>query len=129
MPARIQEFVESMGIKPSDRVLEVGCGHGLAATLVCQKLGEGGMYVAVDRSRRMVRAAETRNQGYVRSGTAKFVTSAFESLNLGEERFDKVFAMRVRLFFAEPEKAQRLAKRWLAPGGRIFVQYDEPGAG
>jgi hypothetical protein len=34
--------------------------------------------------------------------------------------------MRVRLFHDEPERARQLASRWLAPGGRLFVQYDEP---
>lgn len=48
---------------------------------------------------------------------------------LGDERFDKVLAMRVRLFHDEPDLARQLAERWLAPRGKLFVQYDEPAQG
>lgn len=125
MPDRIERFVKSMDIQPNDRVLEIGCGHGIAATLVCKKL-VAGSYVAVDRSQKMVAAAEKRNKAFVQAGVARFVESSFEILDLGEERFDKVFAMRVRLFHDQPERARKLAERWLKVDGALFVEYDEP---
>lgn len=126
MADRIARFVEAMEIGPRDRVLEIGCGHGVAATLVCARL-DGGRYVAVDRSPKMIAAAARRNQAFVEAGRASFLVAPLESLDLGEQRFDKVFAMRVRLFVDEPERARALAQRWLAPGGRLFVEYDAPG--
>ncbi len=74
----------------------------------------------------MIAAAMKRNEGYVSAGVAKFVVSDLESLDLGEERFDKVFAMRVRIFHDEPERARELVGKWLATKGKIFVEYDEP---
>jgi len=73
-----------------------------------------------------VAAATARNAQHVASGRARFLQADFDSMDLGGQRFDKVFAMRVRLFFAEPERARELAQRWLAPGGQLFVEYDEP---
>jgi len=125
MTHRIASFVEAMNVQPNDRVLEIGCGHGVAGTLICQKL-QGGRYVAVDRSGKMIAAATKRNEAYVRAGVARFVLADLESLDLGEEKFDKVFAMRVRLFHDDPERARALAGRWLAPNGKLFVEYDEP---
>lgn len=125
MPDRIESFVASMAIQPGDRVLEIGCGHGVAATLACQKLNTG-RYVAIDRSLKMIAAAEKRNRTFVTAGLARFVQSTLERLDLGEERFDKVFAMRVRLFHDQPELARKLAERWLTADGVLFVQYDEP---
>ena len=127
MSDRIPAFVKAMRVRPTDHVLEIGCGHGIAATLVCEALTKG-KYVGLDRSRRMLDAAATRNAGFVQSGTAEFVEGAFEEVDLGKRRFDKIFAMRVGLFHREPERATQLAKRWLAPGGKLFVAYDEPGA-
>jgi len=115
-----------MNVRPNDRVLEIGCGHGVAATLVCQKLRHG-RYVAVDRSSKMIAAARQRNESYIRTGLAAFIVSELESLDLGEGRLDKVFAMRVRIFHDEPERARELVGKWLAPRGKIFVEYDEPG--
>ncbi len=126
MSQRIQLFIESMDIRPSDRVLEIGCGHGVAASLVCQKLGRGGRYVGIDRSIKMIAAARKRIDVSVQSGVAELILSDLETLDLGEARFDKVFAQRVRLFFTDSERAHGLVTRWLAPAGKLFVEYDEP---
>lgn len=125
MSERLRAVVERMRIRPSDRVLEIGCGQGVAATLVCERLEEGRL-TAVDRSRKMIDAAIRRNASFVRSGKAEFLCAALEELDLGARRFDKVFAVRVGLFRREPARARRLAERWLAPGGEVFVEYDPP---
>lgn len=126
MSDRIQRFVDAMKIRPGDRVLEIGCGHGVAAGRVCERLTTG-RYVAIDRSAKMIAAATRRNDVHVRAGQARFLVASLEAAELGDERFDKVFAMRVRLFHDAPAEAERLARRWLAPRGRLFVEYDEPG--
>ena len=125
MSGRLQRVVEGLALRPSDRVLEIGCGHGVAATLVCERL-DGGAYTAVDRSPKMVEAARRRNAEHVAAGRAEFLVMALEALELGERRFDVIFAARVGLFHREPERARALAEPWLAPGGRLVVAYDAP---
>ena len=125
MSERIEKMVVAMNIQPNDRVLEIGCGHGIAATLICRMLS-GGSYLGVDRSRKMVAAAANRNTNYVSAGVAGFVVGRLEDLDLGQARFDKILAMRVRIFHDQPDEARRLAQRWLAPPGELFVEYDQP---
>jgi ubiquinone/menaquinone biosynthesis C-methylase UbiE len=120
---RLRRVVDRLDLRPDDRVLEIGCGHGVAATLVCERLA-GGRLTAVDRSPKMIEAATRRNAAYVAGGTAEFLVGALEDLRLGDRRFDKVFAVRVGLFHREPERARALVEPWLAPGGRLLTEYD-----
>jgi ubiquinone/menaquinone biosynthesis C-methylase UbiE len=122
---RLRRVVERLQVEPADRILEIGCGHGVAATMVCERL-ESGRLTAIDRSPKMIEAAARRNASYVDAGVAEFLVMTLEELDLGERRFDKVFAVRVGLFHREPARARALAERWLAPGGTVLALFDEP---
>ena len=125
MSGRLRTVVEQLGVRPNDRVLEIGCGHGVAATMVCERL-EGGRLTAVDRSETMIRSASRRNAAHVAAGRAEFLVAHLEDLDLGERRSDKIFAVRVGLFDRDPGLARRLAERWLAPGGKVSAFLDRP---
>ena len=128
MSERLRAVVDRLDVQPGDRVLEIGCGHGVAATMVCERL-DGGRLTAIDRSPKMIAAAARRNAAHVAAGTAEFLVATLEEADLGDRRFDIVFAVRVGLFHREPERARRLAERWLAPGGSLVTVYDPMGAG
>jgi len=125
MSERLRLIVEQMEIRPDDVVLEIGCGHGVAATFVCQRL-QGGRLTAVDRSRKMIGAATRRNAEYIVAGKAEFIVANIEELDMGDRRFDKIFAIRVGLFYREPKRARSIVERWLAPGGEVFTLFDPP---
>lgn len=125
MSDRLRSIVARLDVRPDDRVLEIGCGHGVAATLVCERL-DGGSLTAVDRSPKMIAAAGRRNADHVRAGKAEFIVATLEDLDLGDRRFDKVFAVRVGLFHRDPTRAHGLAERWLAPGGTVRAFFDAP---
>jgi ubiquinone/menaquinone biosynthesis C-methylase UbiE len=126
MSERLRSIVEQLDIRPDDRVLEIGCGHGVAATFVCERL-DGGRLTAVDRSPKMIDAAARRNAAWVAAGTAEFLAAHLQELDLGARRFDLAFAVRVGLFDREPERARALVAPWLAPGGRVLAVFDPPG--
>jgi ubiquinone/menaquinone biosynthesis C-methylase UbiE len=111
--------VERLDVSPGDHVLEIGCGHGVAASYVLEHL-DGGAYVGVDRSPAMIVAAQRRCPG------AEFVIAHLEFMDLGRRSFDVIFAVRVGLFHRDPARANALASRWLAPGGRLVSVFDPP---
>jgi len=120
---RLTPLVDQLGLEPGDHVLEIGCGHGVAATLICERL-DGGRLTAVDRSPKMIAAAAARNGGHIDAGRAEFLIGNLESLDLGERRFDKVLAVRVGLFRRDSRRAHELLEPWLAEDARIVVAAD-----
>lgn len=128
---RLPSIVDRLDIQPDDRALEVGCGHGVAATFVCERLRAGHL-TAVDRSSKMIEAAARRNAAHVDAGKAVFLVAALEDLDLGARRFDKVFAVRVGLFHPRARPRPR-ARRALARArrhalGRLRSAVRGPGA-
>jgi SAM-dependent methyltransferase len=122
---RLAWAVDALGVEPSDRVLEVGCGHGVAATLVCERL-EGGRLTAIDRSAKMIAMATRRNEGHVAAGRAVFETVALEQADFGEERFDKVFGVHAA-FLWRSDEALAVVRHHLVPGAGLFVVDQAPG--
>jgi SAM-dependent methyltransferase len=122
---RIVWAVDALDVAPADRVLEVGCGHGVAASLVCERL-DGGRLIAIDRSAKMIDMAARRNAEHVAAGRAAFETVAIERADFGEERFDKVFGVHVAPLWRSDE-ALAVVREHLAPGGRLYVINQAPG--
>ncbi len=116
--ARLVWAVETLDIQPGDRVLEVGCGHGVAASLVCEA---GGHVTAIDRSEKMIAVATQRNQAHVAAGRARFETVALEQADFGE-RFDKVFGVHVAALWRTDA-----VRAHVAPGGALYVIDQLPG--
>lgn len=99
--------------------------NGVAATYICEHLRTGRL-TAIDRSAKMIAAATVRNQAFVAEGRAEFLLGHLETIDLGDRLFDKILAVRVRIFHSDPQRARALAERWLKPGGRLLIYYDDP---
>ena len=115
--------VDTLALDPADRVLEVGCGHGVAVSLVCERLTSGRI-TAIDRSKKMIEMAARRNREHVAGGRAVLKTAALEKADFGDERFDKVFAFNVAPFWLQPKEALGIVRRQLAPDGAVYIFWD-----
>ena len=115
--------VDTLALDPTDRVLEVGCGHGVAVSLVCERLTTGRI-TAIDRSKKMIAMASRRNREHIAGGRAVLKTAALEKADFRDERFDKVFAFNVAPFWLQPEEALGIVRQHLAPGGAVYVFWD-----
>jgi ubiquinone/menaquinone biosynthesis C-methylase UbiE len=123
---RLVWTVETMAVRPADRVLEIGCGHGVAVTLVCEQLTTGSI-LAIDRSATMIEAASRRNAEY---GNAGFQVASLHEAELDGQRFDKILAIHLPVLLrGEPDRELAIIRDVLAPGGQLFVSYQplDPG--
>lgn len=125
MSERLLAIVEGMRIRPDDQILEIGCGHGVAASFICERLRRGHL-VAIDKSKKMIAAALQRNEEHVRSGKAEFHVVDVLDFDPRKRKFDKILAVRVGLLHRNPALVSSHLDKWLAPRGKVFVVYDEP---
>jgi SAM-dependent methyltransferase len=121
-------IVETMSIEPDDRVLELGCGHGVAVSLICERLTEG-VVVALDQSQKMIDAAVRRNAEHVEAGRASFLCVAVADADLDRMRFDKVLAIHLPVLLrGDPARELAVVKRHLTPDGRLYVGWQALGS-
>ena len=124
IPARIRWAVEVMDLQPSDHVLEIGCGPGAGAELICSKLDTGKLF-AIDRSESGVDRTKRRNAGHVESGRLTVRQIDLATLRVPVKRLNKVFAFNVNLFWVR-EAADEIAllHERLLPGGAVHLFYE-----
>lgn len=125
MTNRFEWAVETLAVKQSDQILEIGCGHGLAVTLICPKLTDGKI-TAIDRSDKMITIAGKKNHACVEAGKAEFHTMALDKATLDAAQFDKIFSINVNVFWMKPVKELAVIKRLLKPEGVLYLFYQPP---
>ena len=125
IPDRIVWAVEALNVGPSEHMLEIGCGHGLAVPLVCEKLLHGTL-TAIDQSPKMTAVAEKRNRILVAAGKVAFETVALAGADFGRRRFSKIFAINVNLFWTDPAAELPVVSKLLRPDGALYLFYQPP---
>ena len=128
IPERIRWAVETLAVEPGDRLLEIGGGPGVAASLVCERLDRGSLLL-IDRSATAIERARRRNPEPFASGRLALETVDVADFDPGNARFDKVFAVNVNAFWTTPPTEELARIRGaLAHDGRLFLFYETPNA-
>jgi phosphatidylethanolamine/phosphatidyl-N-methylethanolamine N-methyltransferase len=114
-PGRV-DAIERMGIRPGDRVLEVGVGTGINAALYPRDCSVTG----VDLSSPMLEKARER---VARKGVRNVRLLQMDAANLkfGDDSFDIVYAPYVISVVPDPVAVTREMCRVCRPGGRIVI--------
>ncbi|MGH3760736.1 class I SAM-dependent methyltransferase [Actinophytocola sp.] len=121
IPDRIRWAVEVVDPRPDERLLEIGCGPGVAAALVCERLRTGRL-TAVDRSPVAVERTRRRNAEHLTAGRLEVVQSELDTLET--HGHDKAFSVNVNVFWTTAATRELAAlHRALHPGGWLYVLY------
>jgi SAM-dependent methyltransferase len=118
--------MDRAGIRPGQRILDVGCGCGETTLELARRAGGAGVAVGVDISALLVDAARKLAQTTGVSNV-HFETADAQSHRFTAERFDLLFSRFGIMFFDDPEAAFRNLRSALRPGGRVaFVCWPAP---
>jgi ubiquinone/menaquinone biosynthesis C-methylase UbiE len=113
--------VAMLELTSSDRVLEVGFGHGRTIERIATAPVE--LVAGVDPSDEMVRMATRRCQALLDAGRVNLVQGDSEHLAFPAESFTKVLAVHTLYFWSAPLIHLLEIHRVLRPGGRLVIAF------
>ncbi|WP_406638854.1 class I SAM-dependent methyltransferase [Amycolatopsis sp. WGS_07] len=107
-----------LDIQPAERVLELGCGPGVAVAALADRAA---LVVGVDHSEVVIRQARHRNRSAIRAGRVRLVCASVENLSLSDGPFDAALAVNTLGMWPDPVARLRELARLLRPGGRVAL--------
>lgn len=126
VPVRLRWAVDQLAIAPDARVLEIGCGTGVAVGLVCERLSTGHI-TGIDRSASAIGRARDRNAAHIAAGRAGLWLGDLTDFAPDAGAFDRTFAVNVNVFWTGPAGAEfRQLSELTRPGGVVHLVYEAP---
>lgn len=127
VPERIRLAVDALDLPPDARVLEVGCGTGVAAELLCRLVPDGHV-TALDRSATAVTHTERRLRRWLDAGVADVQEKDLRTFHGDGRPYDVVLAIRLNVFWTRPAQVEVARLRDLvADDGAVHLWVDLPG--
>ncbi|WP_327584617.1 methyltransferase domain-containing protein [Nonomuraea sp. NBC_00507] len=111
-----------LDVQPTDRVLEIGFGPGLAIAELGRRVGPLGHVYGIDHSDVMLRQATKRNAAAIQAGRVTLILGTVDQLPPAlDGPFDAVLAVNSLGFWTAPVERLDELRRRLSPGGRIAI--------
>lgn len=108
-------------------VLEIGCGPGVALTLLAKALPDARI-VGIDRSPVAVERAAARLGALLDGDRVSLHHVAIADLDLPEASIDVALGVNVNVFWtSRAERELTVLRRVLRPGGVLHLIYEPPG--
>lgn len=108
--------------RPTDRILEIGFGHGYQLRELARAAPEGRVS-GVDHSEDMLHFASRRLAALIAAGRVEIACSDSRRLPHPDGTFDRALAVHTVYFWSEPLAHLREASRVLRPGGRLVLGF------
>jgi ubiquinone/menaquinone biosynthesis C-methylase UbiE len=115
-----RDLAMAAGIRPGDRVLDVGCGTGYFARMIAAAVGPNGSVVGIDAAPEMIAHAASRSRS---TANVSFEVGSAGALSFAGSAFDVVVSSLTmhHLDRADQLPAVEEMRRVLKPGGRLLI--------
>jgi ubiquinone/menaquinone biosynthesis C-methylase UbiE len=120
--------VSLLEVQPTDRVLEIGFGPGLAIAELARRATRGRVY-GIDHSGVMVRQASKRNAAAIRAQQVELLHTSVDRLPRFDKPLDTIVAVNSAGFWPNPTQQLSELRGLLRPGGRIALASQPRSAG
>jgi len=112
-------LIDAADVRAGQHMLDVGCGTGIVARSVAQRLGANATIAAIDRSPRMLAVAREVAE---REGAAvDWCEARAERLPFADGSFDRVLCQFALVYFDDRGQALAECARVLKPGGLLAL--------
>jgi ubiquinone/menaquinone biosynthesis C-methylase UbiE len=119
--------IEQLHLGAGARVLEIGCGPGVAIEKLLSAHPDAEV-TAIDHSALMLRQAAARNQQALKRDRLHFYEGSFEVLDAIGETYTAAFSCNVMQFIDDKLEAVKTVRRHLLPGA-VFATTFQPRSG
>jgi ubiquinone/menaquinone biosynthesis C-methylase UbiE len=107
---------------PSDRVLEIGFGHGRTIERLANVVSKGRV-CGIDVSESMLNMATRRNRRAIAEGRVELRRGDCASIPFNDAIFDGALTVHTLYFWSDPPACLREIRRILKPGGRLVLGF------
>ncbi|MFH1706502.1 MAG: methyltransferase domain-containing protein [Planctomycetota bacterium] len=114
------KLIAELGLKGSERVLDLGCGDGVLTAQIADLVPKGEV-VGIDASRGMIEAAQPKARKNLR-----FVLMDINTLDFADE-FDVVFSNATLHWVKDHKRLLANVGRAMRPGGRLRFNFGGEG--
>src|SRR5262245_2613021 len=120
--ARANQTIDQLGVRPSDRILEVGFGPSVGIQLLAA-LASSGRVVGVDSSKEMVEQATARNAKAIAARRVELRAGSVEQLLFADMTFDHALAINSMQVWPDALAGLREIKHVMRRGGQIALAF------
>ena len=121
----VPAWIDAIGLKAGDRVLDVGCGPGYVSFVLAERVGPGGVVYAVDRSRDALAYLE-RLQQQRKLAQIQRIAADVGTLKSGDVHADSALVTMILHHADEPAGVLCNVQRLLPPHARAVVAEFHP---